>query len=135
MLIGIFTQVWFWVNSLNTHLPHQSGYVLVIDDNLVSNELLGHPADAVVGQLGIDFVNFCHHQKIVWVNRNRLVIHACACNTQEVRLCCDWYTFLFVNVRQNDLSNRLVSRLRCPSFFSTSQPGFVICQPAHTIVV
>ena len=72
VLVGVLTQIWFWVDRLNAHLPHEPLHSFVIDHILLIDKLGCHPADAVVRQLGVDLIDFLHQLMIFRIYGNRV---------------------------------------------------------------
>ena len=76
------------INSLQTHLPHQSLHMLPVDLTIVPPQVSRHLPGTVEWRLSILLVDHAHEQQIVLIH-HRFIVEAGARDAQKLRLVAD----------------------------------------------
>ena len=94
-----FAQMRLRINSLQTHLPHQSLRMLPVDRIIVASQVSRHLPGTVEWRLSILLVDHAHEQQIVLIY-HWFIVDAGSRNTQKLRLMADRYlSICLVNER------------------------------------
>jgi len=81
-------QMRFRINSLQTHLPHQSLHMLPVDLTIVASQVSRHLPGTVEWRLSILLVDHAHEQQIVLIH-HRFIVDAGSGDAQKLRLMAD----------------------------------------------
>lgn len=111
MLVGIPAQIWFRVDRLQAHLPHESPHPLFVNDPRFTSERFGHLDHAIIRLLRIDCINPLGEYQIFRIYWSWLIIDTAPGDAQKISLHYKRYGILFVNVREHDIPNGLVISL------------------------
>ena len=76
------------INSLQTHLPHQSLHMLPVDRIIVASQVSRHLPGTVEWRLSILLVDHAHEQQIVLIH-HRFIVDAGSGDAQKLRLMAD----------------------------------------------